>query len=70
MIMYEFKCVCGNQWDEWKNNSSDPAICKCGEAGVRLLSSPSIIQRKTHPDVHQDMHELIAGEPASNLTEI
>lgn len=24
---------------------------------------------KTHPDIKQDIHELIAGEPASNITE-
>ena len=70
MIVYEYGCVCGNKWDEWQKNYSDPVYCECGEKGVRLISSPAIIQRKTHPDVHQDMHELIAGVPASNFTEI
>lgn len=68
MIMREYGCDCGNKWDGW--DTTDPVCCECGKEGVRLLSSPAFFHRKSHPDVHQDMHELIAGEPASNLTEI
>lgn len=42
----------------------------CGEVGKRMLSALPSFFRKTHPDVKQDMHEMIAGEPASNFTEV
>jgi hypothetical protein len=71
-MIYAYKCECGNQWEDHKKlcDFSQPSYCKCGEEGAKVLFATPSFFRKTHPDIKQDMHELIAGEPASNFTEI
>jgi len=73
-MIYEFKCNdCKATWsvtrklDEWDH----PSFCpKCTGEGKRVLSALPWFFNKTHPDVKQDMHELVAGEPASNFSEV
>jgi putative FmdB family regulatory protein len=71
-MIYEYRCGCGNKWEEVRKLSdySQPAFCECGEVGKRVLSALPSSSRRTHPDVKQDIHELVAGVPASNYTEI
>ena len=70
-MIYEYSCDCGNRWEEslkLKDRFS-PVFCECGKRGTRLLSAVPSFFRKTHPDVKQDMHELVAGVPG-NITEL
>lgn len=71
-MIYEYRCGCGSKWEESRKLSeySQPAACDCGEVGERVLSSLPSSFRRTHPDVKQDIHELVAGVPASNYTEL
>ncbi len=71
-MIYEYQCECGNKWEDIRKLSERdiPSYCNCGEEGIRLISVVPFFFKKTHPDVKQDIHELIAGEPASNITEL
>ncbi len=70
-MIYEYGCECGAKWDETRKlcDVYAPARCKCGKKGIRIISAVSSFIRKTHPDVKQDMHELVAGIPG-NYAEI
>ncbi len=70
-MIYEYGCECGAEWDETRKlrDVSAPAYCKCGKKGTRIISAVPSFTRRTHPDVKQDMHELVAGIPG-NYTEI
>lgn len=70
-MIYAYKCKCGNKWEVKRKlcDYSLPATCDCGEVGIRVLSVLPSSSRRTHPDIKQDIHELVAGVPASNYTE-
>ena len=70
-MIYEYGCKCGTEWIETRKlrDFAAPAYCKCGKEGSRIYSAIPSFSRKTHPDVKQDMHELVAGVPG-NTTEI
>ncbi len=70
-MIYEYGCECGAKWDETRKmcDVHAPAHCECGKKGTRIFSAIPSFTRKTHPDVKQDMHELVAGIPG-NYTEI
>lgn len=70
-MIYTYKCECSNRWEEHKKlcDSSQPSFCECEKEGAKVLfATPSFFHR-THPDIKQDIHELIAGEPA-NISEL
>lgn len=73
-MIYEYKCnTCEIAWDvqrPLKNYDLSSPCPSCNKEGMRLLSVLPMHFRKTHPDIKQDIHELIAGEPASNYTEL
>lgn len=71
-MIYEYRCGCGNSWDDVRTVAErhNPSYCKCGKEGTRIISAVPSFFRKTHPDIKQDIHELVAGEPASNFTEL
>lgn len=72
-MLYEYKCgSCKTTWEvkrplaEWDKTSQ----CQCGSEGRRILSALPSYFNRTHPDIKQDIHELVAGEPPSNITEL
>lgn len=71
-MIYEYSCSCGKTWTKHRpvKDRNKPTVCECGGTGKRLISAVPWYFNKTHPDVKQDMHEMIAGEPPSNLMEI
>ena len=70
-MIYEYQCSCGNKWERLCSlkDKETPSYCQCGKEGERLISAVPFFFRRTHPDVKQDMHELVAGE-SGNYTEI
>lgn len=72
-MLYEYSCtVCDINWEKVSSvkDRNNPSLCpSCNTPGKRWLSAVPFHFSKTHPDVKQDMHELVAGVPASNLTE-
>ena len=73
-MIYEYKCTsCENIWDKWrsiKDRNKKTRCPLCKEEGKLAVSGFDWYFHRTHPDVKQDMGELVAGIPASNFTEI
>lgn len=72
-MIYEYQCyVCQINWTRHCSveDRNKPEPCpECGEPGIRIVSAIPSYFHYTHPDVKQDMHELVAGEPPGNLLE-
>jgi len=66
-MIYEYKCKCGNQWSETRKmeDRNEPSQCNCGKMGRRVLSALPSYYNRTHPDIKQDIHELVAGVPGN-----
>ena len=73
-MIYEYRCTkCAIIWEKKCSleNRNKPSKCTlCGKAGKRMLSAIPSYFNRTHPDIKQDISELVAGIPASNLTEV
>jgi len=73
-MIYEYKCgSCGDLFEDFRtvDERELPIKCACGGNGkIQVSRHTSWYFHRTHPDVHQDMHEIVAGEPPANFTEI
>jgi len=72
-MFYEYKCDQCEDVQELMRSVADrnaPVHCKCGSPARKIPSAFNWYFHRTHPDVKQDMHELVAGVPPSNFTEV
>lgn len=73
-MLYEYKCIsCDHIWTKYrpvKDRHKKTRCSLCKEKGKLAVSRFDWYFHRTHPDVKQDIGEMIAGESASNFTEV
>ena len=73
-MIYEYKCdECDDVFEAFRavRERKFPIKCDCGGDGeIQVSRHTSWYFHRTHPDVKQDMHEMVAGVPPANFSEI